>query len=155
MQLFQSDSYIVGKQLHKPAFSNDAFCYTTILLLCIEVIHASRTAAMCSLKANCLIRRLICQPGMLFSVSITMKCTEWVLMITDCIKWYVIVVDARDTAGQERFRTITTAYYRGAMVGSHLHCELYSALLQPVSYLFYITELTCPCYTCSDNNNIC
>lgn len=23
---------------------------------------------------------------------------------------------ARDTAGQERFRTITTAYYRGAMV---------------------------------------
>ena len=23
----------------------------------------------------------------------------------------------RDTAGQERFRTITTAYYRGAMVG--------------------------------------
>ena len=27
----------------------------------------------------------------------------------------------RDTAGQERFRTITTAYYRGAMVG--LHCD--------------------------------
>ena len=24
----------------------------------------------------------------------------------------------RDTAGQERFRTITTAYYRGAMVSS-------------------------------------
>ena len=24
----------------------------------------------------------------------------------------------RDTAGQERFRTITTAYYRGAMVGN-------------------------------------
>lgn len=24
----------------------------------------------------------------------------------------------RDTAGQERFRTITTAYYRGAMVGA-------------------------------------
>lgn len=26
----------------------------------------------------------------------------------------------RDTAGQERFRTITTAYYRGAMVSSVL-----------------------------------
>lgn len=25
----------------------------------------------------------------------------------------------RDTAGQERFRTITTAYYRGAMVSAH------------------------------------
>lgn len=28
-------------------------------------------------------------------------------------------VCCRDTAGQERFRTITTAYYRGAMVGAH------------------------------------
>ena len=26
----------------------------------------------------------------------------------------------RDTAGQERFRTITTAYYRGAMVSFYL-----------------------------------
>lgn len=32
----------------------------------------------------------------------------------------------RDTAGQERFRTITTAYYRGAMV-SALH-EVYVQL---------------------------
>lgn len=35
------------------------------------------------------------------------------------IKWYFFVVNAalflRDTAGQERFRTLTTAYYRGAM----------------------------------------
>lgn len=28
----------------------------------------------------------------------------------------------RDTAGQERFRTITTAYYRGAMVSLSLYC---------------------------------
>lgn len=28
----------------------------------------------------------------------------------------VFVCSCRDTAGQERFRTITTAYYRGAMV---------------------------------------
>lgn len=27
-----------------------------------------------------------------------------------------------DTAGQERFRTITTAYYRGAMVCLSFHC---------------------------------
>ena len=27
-----------------------------------------------------------------------------------------------DTAGQERFRTITTAYYRGAMVGHIVVC---------------------------------
>lgn len=27
-----------------------------------------------------------------------------------------IILPSRDTAGQERFRTITTAYYRGAMV---------------------------------------
>ena len=27
----------------------------------------------------------------------------------------------RDTAGQERFRTITTAYYRGAMVRACTH----------------------------------
>lgn len=30
------------------------------------------------------------------------------------------LVHFRDTAGQERFRTITTAYYRGAMVGGLL-----------------------------------
>ena len=29
---------------------------------------------------------------------------------------FSIHVGFRDTAGQERFRTITTAYYRGAMV---------------------------------------
>ena len=28
----------------------------------------------------------------------------------------LIIIIKRDTAGQERFRTITTAYYRGAMV---------------------------------------
>lgn len=28
-------------------------------------------------------------------------------------------LNCRDTAGQERFRTITTAYYRGAMVSAH------------------------------------
>lgn len=28
-----------------------------------------------------------------------------------------------DTAGQERFRTITTAYYRGAMVSNHIQKE--------------------------------
>ena len=28
----------------------------------------------------------------------------------------------RDTAGQERFRTITTAYYRGAMVRHNIKC---------------------------------
>lgn len=31
----------------------------------------------------------------------------------------VLVIFFRDTAGQERFRTITTAYYRGAMVRLH------------------------------------
>ena len=30
----------------------------------------------------------------------------------------------RDTAGQERFRTITTAYYRGAMVSQFLCVQL-------------------------------
>lgn len=29
----------------------------------------------------------------------------------------------RDTAGQERFRTITTAYYRGAMVAVLIVCQ--------------------------------
>lgn len=31
----------------------------------------------------------------------------------------------RDTAGQERFRTITTAYYRGAMVSVSIFTLLY------------------------------
>ena len=30
----------------------------------------------------------------------------------------------RDTAGQERFRTITTAYYRGAMVNEFNQYDL-------------------------------
>jgi len=36
-------------------------------------------------------------------------------------QWLVIMTTLffRDTAGQERFRTITTAYYRGAMVCLH------------------------------------
>lgn len=37
-------------------------------------------------------------------------------------RWFVWAprsVCSRDTAGQERFRTITTAYYRGAMVGAN------------------------------------
>lgn len=35
-----------------------------------------------------------------------------------------ICLSIRDTAGQERFRTITTAYYRGAMVKKLLiNCE--------------------------------
>lgn len=33
----------------------------------------------------------------------------------------------RDTAGQERFRTITTAYYRGAMVSAHPSTNLNTA----------------------------
>jgi len=32
----------------------------------------------------------------------------------------------RDTAGQERFRTITTAYYRGAMV--RLYCGSFMSI---------------------------
>uniref|UniRef100_A0A8C7Z9T8 small monomeric GTPase n=1 Tax=Oryzias sinensis TaxID=183150 RepID=A0A8C7Z9T8_9TELE len=36
----------------------------------------------------------------------------------------------RDTAGQERFRTITTAYYRGAMVGFPLSCALFDRCAQ-------------------------
>uniref|UniRef100_A0A3P9H424 small monomeric GTPase n=1 Tax=Oryzias latipes TaxID=8090 RepID=A0A3P9H424_ORYLA len=35
-----------------------------------------------------------------------------------------------DTAGQERFRTITTAYYRGAMVGFPLSCALFDRCAQ-------------------------
>lgn len=34
------------------------------------------------------------------------------------IKKYLFLLNFRDTAGQERFRTITTAYYRGAMVSA-------------------------------------
>ena len=30
-------------------------------------------------------------------------------------KWYIYIDSFQDTAGQERYRTITTAYYRGAM----------------------------------------
>lgn len=36
-------------------------------------------------------------------------------MFSDVQKYVTL---CRDTAGQERFRTITTAYYRGAMVSS-------------------------------------
>lgn len=36
----------------------------------------------------------------------------------------------RDTAGQERFRTITTAYYRGAMVGFPLSCAFFDRCAQ-------------------------
>ena len=34
----------------------------------------------------------------------------------------------RDTAGQERFRTITTAYYRGAMVSSLSELRIYDSV---------------------------
>jgi len=38
--------------------------------------------------------------------------------LSDCsnVLCVQLVLFARDTAGQERFKTITTAYYRGAMV---------------------------------------
>lgn len=46
-----------------------------------------------------------------------------------CNKCYVwICVSHRDTAGQERFRTITTAYYRGAMVTKNTQCPPSSQL---------------------------
>lgn len=35
-----------------------------------------------------------------------------------CVLVLIMFVLLRDTAGQERFRTITTAYYRGAMVSA-------------------------------------
>ena len=34
----------------------------------------------------------------------------------NCLGSNIFFLNSRDTAGQERFRTITTAYYRGAMV---------------------------------------
>lgn len=36
--------------------------------------------------------------------------------LDEAMSTFHIVFLFRDTAGQERFRTITTAYYRGAMV---------------------------------------
>lgn len=33
------------------------------------------------------------------------------------VSFHYVINFFRDTAGQERFKTITTAYYRGAMVG--------------------------------------
>lgn len=48
-----------------------------------------------------------------------------IIMISMSGLWWVemcaLCSDYRDTAGQERFRTITTAYYRGAMVSLCLH----------------------------------
>ena len=54
------------------------------------------------------------------------------------------MADCRDTAGQERFRTITTAYYRGAMVGGQFFCEFYY-LVPTVKLLCFIheTDLFC------------
>lgn len=52
----------------------------------------------------------------------------------------------RDTAGQERFRTITTAYYRGAMVAVLIVCQINitnlisyvaTAFSSPLSMLFF------------------
>ena len=44
-------------------------------------------------------------PGHRFGIFLLIRCSVF------CI---------RDTAGQERFRTLTSAYYRGAMVSSYL-----------------------------------
>ena len=68
--------------------------------------------------------------------------------IPDCICLNIAFLQ-RDTAGQERFRTITTAYYRGAMVRV-LH--LFAVLVVPthpislnsglfISYFFSIIHL--------------
>uniref|UniRef100_A0A8C9NUY2 small monomeric GTPase n=1 Tax=Serinus canaria TaxID=9135 RepID=A0A8C9NUY2_SERCA len=43
-----------------------------------------------------------------------------------------------DTAGQERFRTITTAYYRGAMVSAHPSTNLNTAPGTGLSALIYL-----------------
>lgn len=42
-------------------------------------------------------------------------CEYFVLLSEGCIVTWVCLLVQWDTAGQERFRTITTAYYRGAM----------------------------------------
>ena len=39
-----------------------------------------------------------------------------VIYLCVCVSVFVCMFVARDTAGQERFHTITTSYYRGAMV---------------------------------------
>ena len=51
------------------------------------------------------------------------QCSSWTLHY--CMSYLlfihsVSIYACRDTAGQERFRTITTAYYRGAMASSNL-----------------------------------
>lgn len=47
----------------------------------------------------------------------------------------------RDTAGQERFRTITTAYYRGAMVSLFFHvCLLHVSLINPITVIYFPSQ---------------
>ena len=72
-----------------------------------------------------------------FSNAIFPHCTACIRILEYCyytgidFKVRIVNIDGRriklqiwDTAGQDRFRTITTAYYRGAMVSCILVCTL-------------------------------
>ena len=41
--------------------------------------------------------------------------TSFLFRYTDKLQCNIVILCIQDTAGQERYRTITTAYYRGAM----------------------------------------
>lgn len=48
-----------------------------------------------------------------------------------------LFLNNRDTAGQERFRTITTAYYRGAMVSTYSYYFTDLCYFVCLQYIFY------------------
>ena len=56
-----------------------------------------------------------------------LKAIDIVVSTRNYILIVILIFSYRDTAGQERFRTITTAYYRGAMVCYCLcaHCMVW------------------------------
>lgn len=56
------------------------------------------------------------------------------------------ILVSRDTAGQERFRTITTAYYRGAMVRTLLLLMWkQAAVLSPECLAFVVVTVVSSC----------
>ena len=75
---------------------------------------------------------------------------SWCELSPEAMSPVVMVVcsTSRDTAGQERFRTITTAYYRGAMVRDHHHHHPNSRPPRRRN----ITALVCFPFTATDNS---
>lgn len=82
----------VTSQQHKSSHKMDSKC---------TVLHSST-----SLTSAC------------FCLQLCLKVLAWYACISAHFLTHCMCALCRDTAGQERFKTITTAYYRGAMVST-------------------------------------